>query len=448
MKAQTLMSLLLTALLMFSGVAFAVEPQRTDPVPLTILMSDDSLVTDFEDNAFTQYLEEALNVDLSFVLLPQAEAATKLQLMISSGEKLPDIVNMNLDVATTYSYAQTGAFIPLDDYYEKISVNMKRIVKETPELLIMESIVAPDGHLYSIPSYLSELHSTVAARCWINQKWLDNLNLEMPTTPEEFYTVLKAFKEQDANGNGIVDDEIPMIGAWTGMRSTYNVMIYLMNAFCQADFNNFLTLRDGVVGVAYNTEGWRAGLEYCNKLVEEGLIDMASFTQDGPQYSAVCNNNGEGCIVGCYTVQTIKPDYTEEFTACPPLLGQDGVQGARYTPAMATNRWFVTADCENPEMAFRVGDFIFNEEVFKKIRLGVEGEDWLTPDEGTASIYPGFDGEYIAVNDMWNNPQNHTWRQAGPIFSVTTMQGEAATEETTLRSIKNAQGRPDCLCAL
>ena len=39
-------------------------------------------------------------------------------------------------------------------------------------------------------------------RAWINQTWLDNLGLEMPTTPEELYTVLKAFKEQDANGNG------------------------------------------------------------------------------------------------------------------------------------------------------------------------------------------------------------------------------------------------------
>ena len=30
----------------------------------------------------------------------------------------------------------------------------------------------------------------------------DRLGLSMPTTTEEFYQVLKAFKEQDANGNG------------------------------------------------------------------------------------------------------------------------------------------------------------------------------------------------------------------------------------------------------
>ena len=439
MKLKNLLSLMLAAAMLLTCIPAYAEPSP-ERETLTILMADDSLVTDFKDNAFTQYLEEAMNVNLEFILLPQSEAATKLQIMIASGEELPDVINYNLDVSTVYAYAQAGAIIPLDEYYETQSVNLRGVVEAHPEYRIMEAILAPDGHLYSIPSYLSELHSYVAARCWINETWLKNLNLQMPTTPDEFYQVLKAFKEQDANGNGDPDDEIPMIGAWTGMRSTYNVLIFLMNAFCQADFMNFLTLENDTVGVAYNTEGWREGLKFVHKLVAEGLIDPASFTQDGTQYGAVCDNNGEGCIVGCYTVQTIKPNYTEEFTALPPLTGPEGVQGARYTPATASNRWFVTSDCKNPELAFKLGDFIFNEDVFKRIRLGVEGEDWLAPEEGAESIYPGCDAEYISVNDMWNDPQNHTWRQSGPIFSVTTLQGEAATETTTLRSIKNAQG--------
>ena len=30
---------------------------------------------------------------------------------------------------------------------------------------------------------------------WINQQWLDNVGLSMPTNADEFYNVLKAFKE-------------------------------------------------------------------------------------------------------------------------------------------------------------------------------------------------------------------------------------------------------------
>ena len=42
----------------------------------------------------------------------------------------------------------------------------------------------------------------------INTTWLERLGLEMPETLEEFANVLRAFRDQDPNGNGI-QDEIP-----------------------------------------------------------------------------------------------------------------------------------------------------------------------------------------------------------------------------------------------
>ena len=46
-------------------------------------------------------------------------------------------------------------------------------------------------------------------RMYINQKWLDNLGLDMPTTTDELRDVLQAFREKDPNGNGQTD-EIPL----------------------------------------------------------------------------------------------------------------------------------------------------------------------------------------------------------------------------------------------
>ena len=42
----------------------------------------------------------------------------------------------------------------------------------------------------------------------MRKDWLDKFNLELPETIDEYYTVFKAFKTQDPNGNG-KDDEIP-----------------------------------------------------------------------------------------------------------------------------------------------------------------------------------------------------------------------------------------------
>lgn len=50
---------------------------------------------------------------------------------------------------------------------------------------------------------------------WIYKPWLEKLNLSEPKTLDEFYNVLKAFKEKDPNGNGLAD-EIPFIGATSG----------------------------------------------------------------------------------------------------------------------------------------------------------------------------------------------------------------------------------------
>ena len=42
-----------------------------------------------------------------------------------------------------------------------------------------------------------------------NTEWLDRLGMEMPTTLDEFYNMLVAFRDEDANGDGDPTNEIP-----------------------------------------------------------------------------------------------------------------------------------------------------------------------------------------------------------------------------------------------
>ena len=68
-----------------------------------------------------------------------------------------------------------------------------------------------DGHIYSLPELLPQLHYIGSANdtFWINKAWMDTLGLEEPKSFDELYEVLKAFKEGDPNGNGEAD-EIPL----------------------------------------------------------------------------------------------------------------------------------------------------------------------------------------------------------------------------------------------
>lgn len=96
---------------------------------------------------------------------------------------------------------------------------------------------SPDGTVRALPIGDETAHNTIDSQLWINQKWLDKLNLDMPQTPEEFKEVLIAFRDKDPNGNGI-QDEIPftfqdawgwgnaienVFGAWGVLENNYHV---------------------------------------------------------------------------------------------------------------------------------------------------------------------------------------------------------------------------------
>jgi putative aldouronate transport system substrate-binding protein len=102
----------------------------------------------------------------------------------------------------------------------------------------------------------------------------------MPTTTEEFYQVLKAFKERDPNGNGKAD-EIPYIGTNASLLNYPDA--FLMNAFIYNNYfqNNFhLMINNGKVDAAFNKPEWKEGVKYINKLFKEGLMPLETFTQD------------------------------------------------------------------------------------------------------------------------------------------------------------------------
>lgn len=395
---------------------------------LSLLMAQDPLVEDYETNSFTKWVEDRCNIDLEFEILPAADSGDKLAIMISSNQTLPDVVNMGLNIVTTYKYGSGGAFVPLNDYYETQSYYIKQQLQKYPETDIIRYTQTPDGKLYSIPSYYKENHSEVRWKYWINTHWLNKLGLEMPTTTDDLYTVLKAFKERDPNGNNKAD-EYGIVGSTGGGSGgdTQDPTVFLMNAFIYNDNGNNLIVEDDKVTVSYITDAWREGLRYMNRLCKEKLLDPISFTQDNSQLRAMVDNPDD-CIVGCFSFMSITllpvatSPYQDYYDALMPLKGPDGVQLTTFNPTVPTNRWFITRNCSNPVLAFRVGDSFFNEEAFLRGRFGVEGEHWSRPAEDDISVYDGVKPMYVQDVNIWTLSQNDHWRNNTPAFTYDAMQ--------------------------
>lgn len=250
---------------------------------------------DVEKIIMLPILEEQTNVKLDVMAFPYETALEKKNILLNSGD-YPDMfggwILGDKDIMTTG--AKEEVFIPLEDLMAKYSPKMTEILEREG---VRTTMTLPNGHIYSIPYVIGEPKVTFAPV--INQKWLDNLDLEMPKTTDELYEVLKAFKAQDANGNGDPNDEIPFSGdpvnlslgtfaGWWGVNASDSGI----NVFCSMN-------EEGKLDFMANKDGFKEMIKYFSKLYKEGLVDPELFTQDAAQWKAKGNQDLYGVSM-CY----------------------------------------------------------------------------------------------------------------------------------------------------
>jgi len=383
-------------------------PIVKESITLKVWSSPPSWIGDLNDNWFTGYMEEKTNIKIEWTRANMEEHWDKLNLILASQSDMPDVfMSWGITNAQQITYGSQGVFIPLNDLIEEYGVATKQVFAYND--LIKSSITAPDGNIYGLPAINECYHCTYSHKMWINQTWLDNLNLKIPTTTEEFYNVLKAFKEQDANKNGIIDDEVPLVrGSWQG-----GVDFFLMNAFIYNEAGNRLTIEnDKVVKVPVQPE-WKEGLKYLHKLYKEGLMDPEIFLQDDNTVKLLTgseNGNRVGAAVsGALGFVDHSTSVKEEFVALPPLEGPNGVKLAKQYPfGMGVGNFVITNKCKEPEAAFRLGDAIYQLFIDEDFNLfGPEGVAW----EKAKSGQLGLDGKPAKYTSLKSgqDPNNDAW---------------------------------------
>ena len=261
--------------------------------------------------------------------------------------------------------------------------------------------------------------------------WLEKLGIEIPTTTEEFADMLRAFKTQDPNGNGEAD-EIPLMGYKDTLGS--NFMRFLMNPFIYTQADYYLRNEDGSVGFAANQPEWKEGVAWIRSLVEEGLISDLSITQDGASLTAVMNPEPEvvGCVARISATNLGATDVRRgQYSCLSPLEGPNGVKNHQWTEQLPFIAMVITANCEEPEAAFRVGDYLCSDLMSIWTRYGEEGVDWIQPTEEAVGTFEtlGFE-PFMEVKSSWGVLQNQWWAQVGPrILSDRVTAGQAAAPD-------------------
>lgn len=348
-----------------AGITFPLE-ETMEFTGLAIMSNTYNL----SDNLAWNTALDRANIQIKLTELPPAEIGEKGNLIMSSGD-YPEVLykcgSLNLD-----EYGLEGVLIPLEDLIREYAPNLCAVLDERNG---WNDITASDGHVYSLPHVQPGYLTGWGDGClWINKAWLDRLSLEEPRNMEELYEVLKAFKENDANGNGDPDDEIPLTFLDWNLRAWLS---YLGDGLHYSD--RYCAIMDGELVYYPLTEGFRDKyLAYFAKLYEEGLLDKNGFTQTQDQQTAI---GGSAEVYGVmfassptYAPETSKTNYVtlkfDEKTY--PLNTGIGIGGLA-----------ITDKCENPEVIIAWADYFYTEEGGILARMGVEGESYAMNDDGT-----------------------------------------------------------------
>jgi len=387
-------------------------PLVTEPASLSVFIPSIGFIEDLNTNAYAQWIEEQTGVNVEWIESSKVDAMTKLSVMLNTGN-YPDTIfgagGAGLSTQDIYRYGKQGIFLPLNDLIEEQGYFIKEMFEAHPSF--KDTITSPDGNIYALPAvFTDDYHMTMRQKYWINTQWLENLGLDMPRTTDEFYMVLKAFKEQDANGNGDPNDEIPMTGS---KRHYENTALFLMNAFIPAggqddsgdsSLSGFEFIIDGDLKFTANKDAFREGLRYIRKLYTEGLMDVAALTQDRSQIKPLVD--GDYTRIGGMAshhpanFSTLNENPDSNFQQYQVMLPLKGPEGEANTPwfidaVIKPGEFVITDNCESPELAMRWADHFYRLESMLHDK-GVENVHWeyVDPSEGKV----GLNGEPAKYN--------------------------------------------------
>ncbi|HIU76857.1 MAG TPA: extracellular solute-binding protein [Candidatus Pelethocola excrementipullorum] len=286
-----------------------------------------------------------VGIDLKWDTILNSDWGDQKGVVLAGGD-LPDAYLGSNCFSESDITMNAGTFIALDDYIDEYMPNFKAIMESDSTMKALAT--SADGHIYGLPSK-KPCRPTVANQMFINKTWLDNLGLEMPTTYTEFADVLKAFKEQDANGNGDPNDEIPYGQGYADI-----VMFFCLpfGTTLGADGTSTLTVKDGNPVFIPTSDSYKEGIKWMNQCYNEGLIDSEVFTQDTSMRDAKLMN--ETPIVGVapgWTADATFGANADQYEALPALVGPDGNAYISSDPEhwnYARYEFVVTSACKDP----------------------------------------------------------------------------------------------------
>ncbi|GIN74457.1 ABC transporter substrate-binding protein [Bacillus sp. J14TS2] len=360
-------------------------PIVNEPITLKFMAGKPpTTADDYNEVLIWKEYEEMTNVHIDWELVPFEARGEKRNLALAGG-KLPDVFyTMALPNSDLLKYGEQGIFVRLNDLIEEYMPNLTEQLEKYPE--IRKGATFPDGNIYAIPTiYDPEFTSLILGdKPWIRKDWLEQLDMDMPETIDDFYDYLKAVKETDLNGNG-KQDEIPYGGVnISNLRQALNGAFGIGNKGVKHAYLDEDPETDDLRFYPIS-DSYKELLEYLNKLYSEGLIAKNIYTIDDNQSYSEGTEGLYGSTVISSTETIYGKKMGSNFVGMPALEGPGGKTYNKATSSLAhMGAFVVTSENENIPATLRWLDHFYSEEGAELFFMGIEGETFERDEDGNA----------------------------------------------------------------
>ena len=209
-----------------------------------------------------------------------------LRLYLASGDA-PEAMKI-VDMTLTQELIDAEMLLPLDDLLPEYAPDLWNFIPEDVWNIVRS--FAPDRKIYYIPDIPPIFWGRAG---FIRKDWLDRVGMDVPTTRDELVEVYRAFKAQDANGNGDPNDEIPVSGR-EGMRWCDD--LFTIHGVSMIEGHPRLSWdADKQEMISHQvSDEMKQAVEFLRMLTEEGLMDPVMPVQKKQDWVAKINANQVG----------------------------------------------------------------------------------------------------------------------------------------------------------
>lgn len=414
-------------------------PITDEPFTIDYWRANDPKVTasleNFGEIVAYQKKEELTGIKVNWTHPPLGQQKDQFNLLVATND-MPDVIYYNWydAVGGPEKMLADGRIIRLNEYIDKYAPNLKKLIESDPD--IKKQIMLDDGTIYMFPFLRTDAVKLNATSGFvIRQDWLDKLGLEVPETIDDWYTVLKAFREKDPNGNG-KQDELPFTG------NNGNGNLSRLNDFSASfGIGKDFYLKDGSIAYGPIEPAYKDFITTMAKWYAEGLIDLELITNESKSFDYKITNNvagsfGNGGIFGGISkymnlMKETQPGFS--LTGAPWPKGADGKPYTHNSLQLKVLTYgeAITASAPKDKIPQIVQwmDFNYSEQGHDLFNFGVEGESYTK------------EGDAVKFTDKILENADLTYDQALSTYALAVMDGPFDQDSRYLDALMTYDGQ-------